>query len=119
MTVPATGGTDIAAFRSCAARLLAAGVTNLISARVADTPSTPRAYPAVSVKHSKQERENRPGKFSRCTTLHSRDGRKPAAEYGSRLQAPPIRNSLAKHIEHIPTQTESSVNRYGFDAASF
>jgi hypothetical protein len=107
MRVPIAGGTDIAAFAPAPLRLLAAGVTNPISARVADTPSTPCGYPAVSVKYSKP----RNGKIVRakslrCATLHSRDGRKPAAEYGSRLQAPPIRNSLAKHVEHIPTQTD-------------
>jgi hypothetical protein len=55
MRVPVAGEIDIAAFAPAPPRLLAAGVTNLISARVADTPSTPYGYPAVSVKHSKQE----------------------------------------------------------------
>src|SRR5512133_2872878 len=53
--VPIAGGPDIAAFAPAPLRLLAAGVTNHISARVADTPSTSCGYPAVSVKYLKPE----------------------------------------------------------------
>src|SRR4029453_182753 len=74
--VPAAGETDIAAFAPAPPRLFAADVTNVISARVADTPSTPCGYPAVSVKHSKQEAgKSFRAKSLRCTTPHSRDGR--------------------------------------------
>jgi hypothetical protein len=61
--VPAAGETDIAAFAPAPPRLLAAGVTNLRSAQEAGTPSTPADVSSSSVKHSKQEAGNRPGKI--------------------------------------------------------
>jgi hypothetical protein len=117
MRVPAAGETDIAAFAPAPPRLFAADVTNLISARVADTPSTPCGYPAVSVKHSKQEAGKSFGaKSLRCTTLHSRDGRnrqrntdhgcRPAYMQPSHEAGPKHRHPNGHHPDApSPTQT--------------
>src|SRR4029450_6909019 len=53
-----------------------------------------------------KKRQNRPGEILKGPPRCIVETVETHQRIRSRQQAPPIRNSFAKHVEHIPTQTE-------------